>query len=119
MQLVSTNPNHVLCSLLPDKRDQRYYLTARRNDRQFVKSNRLLSNDCNSPITQSNDVTAIARLSNSTADLRRHTVHVIIYAIPSNGSYGSIFQRFDMPKVRYSKSYLTLTLTLPTLLTIK
>ena len=44
--LVLTNPNHVLSSLLPDKTDQRYYLRARRHDRQLVdKYNRLLSDN--------------------------------------------------------------------------
>ena len=42
-QLVLTN---VLSSLLPDKTGQRYYLRARRHDRQLVdKSNRLFSNN--------------------------------------------------------------------------
>ena len=41
-QLVLTNPNHVLSSLLPDKTDQ-HYLTARRHFRQL-----LLSVQCNS-----------------------------------------------------------------------
>ena len=36
-QLVLTNPNHVLSSLLPDKTDQHYYLTARRQFRQLEK----------------------------------------------------------------------------------
>jgi len=45
-QLVLTNPNHVLSSLLDDKIDQRYYLRARRQNRQLVdKSNRLFSNN--------------------------------------------------------------------------
>ena len=35
-QLVSTNLNHVLFSLLPDKTDQHYWLRARRHDRQLV-----------------------------------------------------------------------------------
>jgi len=45
-QLVLTNPNHVLSSLLDDKTDQRYYVRARRQNRQLVdKSNRLFSNN--------------------------------------------------------------------------
>jgi len=74
--------------LLLDKRDQRYYnLTARRHNRQLVdKSNRLFSNELNSPITQSSNLTAITRLS--TADLHRCTIHVIIYAISSNNPVG-------------------------------
>ena len=44
-QLVLTNPNHVLSSLLPDKTHQRYYLRPRRHNRPLVdNSNRLFSN---------------------------------------------------------------------------
>ena len=35
-QLVLTNLNHVLSSLLPDKTDLHYYLRASRHDRQLV-----------------------------------------------------------------------------------
>jgi len=41
-QLLLTNPNHVLSSLLPDKTDQQYNLTARCQERQLVdKSNNI------------------------------------------------------------------------------
>jgi len=44
-QLVLTNQNHVLSSLLPDKADQCYYLRGRRHDRQLVdKRNKFFSN---------------------------------------------------------------------------
>ena len=35
-QFVSTNPNHVLSSLLPDETDHHYYLRARRHVRQLA-----------------------------------------------------------------------------------
>ena len=45
-QLVITNPNHVLSSLLPGKTDQHYYLRARHHDRQFDdKHSMLFSNN--------------------------------------------------------------------------
>ena len=45
-QLVLTNPNHVLSSLLRDKTDHHYYLRARCHDRQLVdKHTKLFSNN--------------------------------------------------------------------------
>jgi len=50
-QLVLTNPNHVLSSLLLDKAHQHYYLRARRHDRQLVdKRNMLFSNNVMIPM---------------------------------------------------------------------
>jgi len=45
-QLVLTNVNHVLSSLLCDKTDHHYYLRARRHDRQLAdKHTKLVSNN--------------------------------------------------------------------------
>ena len=44
-QLVLTNLNHVLSSLLPDKTDHHYYLRARRHDSQIVDKHTKLFSD--------------------------------------------------------------------------